>query len=123
MPQRIQRKRVKGWQMPEDAIYVGRPTKWGNPFALNEIVPGELVEFLSLPGESLNFNGMKDIRISDRQRVIDIYTYWLISQPGLMLTLDELKGRDLACWCSLKDKDGNPVPCHADILLDVSNGG
>ncbi len=31
-PQRIQRKRTKGWRMPEGAVYVGRPTKWGNPY-------------------------------------------------------------------------------------------
>lgn len=30
MPKRIQRERRKGWRMPEGAIYVGRPTKWGN---------------------------------------------------------------------------------------------
>ena len=29
-PRRIQRKRMKGWRMPEGAVYVGRPTKWGN---------------------------------------------------------------------------------------------
>lgn len=33
MPQRIQRQRVKGWRMPEGCVYVGRPTRWGNPFA------------------------------------------------------------------------------------------
>jgi hypothetical protein len=27
----------------------------------------------------------------------------------------ELKGRDLACWCSL---DG---PCHADVLIEIAN--
>lgn len=32
MPERIQRRRVAGWRMPEGAVYVGRPTKWGNPF-------------------------------------------------------------------------------------------
>jgi len=31
-PKRIQRRRTKGWKMPEGAIYVGRPTQWGNPF-------------------------------------------------------------------------------------------
>ena len=31
---RIQRKRTKGWKMPENAQYVGRPTKWANPFRL-----------------------------------------------------------------------------------------
>jgi hypothetical protein len=29
-PKRIQRKRTKGWKMPDGAVYVGRPTKWGN---------------------------------------------------------------------------------------------
>ncbi|MBN7571273.1 DUF4326 domain-containing protein [Mycobacteroides abscessus] len=32
MPERIQRKRTAGWRMPEGSIYVGRPTKWGNPY-------------------------------------------------------------------------------------------
>lgn len=32
MPKRIQRKRTKGWKMPPNTVYVGRPTKWGNPF-------------------------------------------------------------------------------------------
>lgn len=31
-PKRIQRKRTKGWKMPENTIYVGRGSKWGNPF-------------------------------------------------------------------------------------------
>ena len=31
-PKRIQRHRTKGWRMPEGAIYVGRPTIWGNPY-------------------------------------------------------------------------------------------
>lgn len=33
MPKRIQRKRIKGWRMPEGAVYVGRGSKFGNPFA------------------------------------------------------------------------------------------
>ena len=32
MPERIQRSRAKGWRMPADTIYVGRGSKWGNPF-------------------------------------------------------------------------------------------
>lgn len=31
-PIRIQRKRVKGWRMPADTVYVGRGSKWGNTF-------------------------------------------------------------------------------------------
>lgn len=36
MPKRIQRKRSKGWRMPAGAVYVGRGTKWGNPFTIEE---------------------------------------------------------------------------------------
>src|SRR5438128_309262 len=35
-PKRIQRQRIKGWQMPPGAIYVGRPTRWGNPYRVGE---------------------------------------------------------------------------------------
>lgn len=31
-PRRIQRKRSKGWRMPENTVYVGRPGRFGNPF-------------------------------------------------------------------------------------------
>jgi hypothetical protein len=34
MPIRIQRKRSKGWRMPPNTIYVGRGSKWGNPFTV-----------------------------------------------------------------------------------------
>jgi hypothetical protein len=33
-PKRIQRKRSKGWKMPPNTVYVGRPTKWGNPYSV-----------------------------------------------------------------------------------------
>ena len=36
MPERILRRRTKGWRMPEGAVYVGRGTKWGNPFKIGE---------------------------------------------------------------------------------------
>ena len=31
-PKRIQRRRTKGWRMPKNTVYVGRPSRWGNPF-------------------------------------------------------------------------------------------
>ena len=37
-PKRIQRRRTKGWRMPAGAIYVGRPTKWGNPVRVGGVV-------------------------------------------------------------------------------------
>lgn len=37
-PKRIQRKRTKGWRMPEGAFYVGRPSKWGNPYRAADVL-------------------------------------------------------------------------------------
>ena len=75
----------------EGAIYVGRPSKWGNPFTIG-----------------------KD---GDRNEVIFKYQCLLFeSEEGasMLSWLDELKGKDLICWCS-------PLPCHADVLLELAN--
>jgi hypothetical protein len=73
---RIQRKRSKGWKMPPNAVYVGRPTKWGNPYKIG--VDGS------------------------REEVIAKYREWLKKKLEEDPTfLDPLKGKDLACWCPL----------------------
>ena len=93
MPKRIQRKRTKGWRMPEGAVYVGRPTKWGNPWIVR-----------SDTGEQL------------RRLTVDQYqTYLELQIEHGELDLAELRGKDLACWCRLDQ------PCHADILLELAN--
>ena len=41
-PKRIQRKRTRGWRLPEGAVAVTRPTFWGNPFPVGawvKVVP------------------------------------------------------------------------------------
>ena len=87
-PKRIQRKRTKGWRMPPNAVYVGRPTKWGNPYRAGD------------PG------------IPDSWTAKCCYR-----NHAATLDVSELRGKDLACWCSL-DK-----PCHADVLLEIANQG
>ena len=96
-PKRIQRQRTKGWRMPQDAIYVGRPTKWGNPWKVG--VAGTAAHCVSL------------------------YHEWYLAQPAewLATVLTPLRGHDLACWCPLTDKNGNRVPCHADVLMELAN--
>jgi hypothetical protein len=121
-PQRIQRRRTAGWRMPEGAVYVGRPTKWGNPFKVGEIVPDDLMPYVSLLMKLLNnrpdvMHGLTKIRLLVPQDIVTLYELWLVEQPHLMLSTDELAGRDLACWCP----PGSP--CHADALLDLANGG
>lgn len=75
MPKRVQRRRTRGWRMPENAVYVGRPTRWGNPFK---------VSVYGLE-ESLRFFGKY---LEARLRV----------EPDF---LEPLRGKDLACWCPL----------------------
>jgi hypothetical protein len=105
-PKRIQRKRTKGWRMPEGAVYVGRPSRWGNPF-----VVGDLKKFV-------NDDNPLDIRYifthTTEQAVKNFR--WLVTQPSRAeMIRAELAGRDLACWCPLDQ------PCHADVLLEVAN--
>ena len=92
---RIQRKRSRDWKMPPNTVYVGRPTKWGNPYKLDGFLAGTL-------------------HITTREEAIYCYEAWLrkklLEQPHF---LDELKGKDLACWCPL-DKS-----CHADVILKI----
>lgn len=104
MPTRIQRKRTKGWQMPEGAVAVDRSTKWGNPFIVNTRVK---------PGSR---SGAVYICVPTIADAVECYRLMLENRPDLTTTIiRELQGKDLACWCPL-DK-----PCHADVLLELAN--
>jgi hypothetical protein len=72
-PKRIQRRRVKGWRLPEGAIYVGRGSQWGNPYRIGTCL------------------------IPDAQTAVD--AFW--ANLPLSIDLSALRGRDLACWCPL----------------------
>lgn len=124
-PQRLQRSRRKGYRIPPDAVYVGRPTKWGNPFAVGDkLYPSSPLWpylLMTLPSAAQDQKWVF-LSISDRKTAVDAYTWWLYEQPDLMLTAaDELGGHDLVCWCPLTDDNGNPAPCHANILLGLAN--
>lgn len=70
------------------AIYIGRGSKWGNPFRIGPD--------------------------GDRAAVIAKYALWLRDQHYLLRALDELRGRDLVCFCA-------PAACHGDLLLWLAN--
>jgi len=99
-PQRIQRLRKKGWRKPDGAVIVTRPGKYGNPYRVGvDGTAEECVEKYRLELE--------------RARRID--------PKGFEAWIAPLRGHDLCCFCPLTDKDGNPVPCHASILLQFAN--
>lgn len=108
-PQRIQRKRTKGWRMPEGAIYVGRPTIWGNPWRVGST--GWTIN----PGGHINRDPHPPLT---EQQAVDSYRNSVVWQLELDPDyLADLRGRDLACWC----REGDP--CHGDVLLELANGG
>ncbi len=122
-PQRIQRKRTKGWRMPESAVYVGRGSKYGNPYRVGE---SYAVILAGNYGASQQRNILESISPA---LAVDLYRIWLSymntrDKPRDRPTPDEieaLRGKDLACWCPLTDAQGNHVPCHADVLLELAN--
>jgi hypothetical protein len=102
---RIQQKRIKGWRMPENTVYVGRPTVWGNPFKGPNAV--RLYRLL-WRRRWKQIERLLPINIADRIGLSVLLHSWQEHLP-------ELRGKDLACWCR------PDVPCHADVLLKYAN--
>jgi hypothetical protein len=94
--------------MPANTVSVARPTKWGNPFHVDE---------------HLNRTGA----VQAFRLLIEAFDEPLPFERHL----HELRGKNLACWCPLCEahKDGKPFgvecsdcsPCHADVLLELAN--
>ncbi len=62
-------------------VYIGRGSKWGNPFTIGED--------------------------GDRTEVIKKYKKWFKKQPELISALPELTGKVLGCWCAPKSCHGD----------------
>jgi Domain of unknown function (DUF4326) len=78
MPERIQRKRTKGWRLPPNTICVSRPSRWGNPYRVQDY---------------------------GREEALRLYAQDLAGlAPAVQAAwVSELEGRDLACWCPVGD--------------------
>ena len=119
-PKRIQRKRAKGWKMPPNTVYVGRPTKWGNPWNLKAF-GGDRKKIIRLYRAWMTgtFNEKAIERIGGKNTTCDpqplAMLRWLMIRGALRKQLPELRGKNLACWCPLDQ------PCHADVLLEIAN--
>jgi len=88
--------RVVHCKKEEFDVYVGRGSKWGNPYSHKE---GTLAEHV----------------VGSRSEAIQKFEEYLLSNEELMGSLPELKGKTLGCWCK-------PKSCHGDILLRYANG-
>lgn len=69
-------------------VYIGRPSKYGNPFRIGE-------------------NGTRD-------EVCDLYARWLreevVKDPELLNDILGLHGKRLGCYCA-------PLRCHGDEIV------
>ncbi len=125
MPVRIQRSRARGWRAPSGAIYVGRPTKWGNPYDVKRY---GLELALAVFAETTK--GFWDPSLVPAGPHRDQWLEWMYADHTAWIKRIggriyeaihcELRGHDLMCWCPLP-KLGEPDLCHAAILLEIAN--
>jgi hypothetical protein len=78
MPKRLKRSRARGASTPTGATYVGRPTKWGNPFRVGSAEAPTNADAVALFRRNLSPQLVEEAK-------------------------RELRGRDLICWCGLNE--------------------
>jgi hypothetical protein len=71
-------------------VYIGRPSKWGNPFEIG-----------------------KD---GNREQVLQKYQVWIMKNEKLLADLHELKDKTLGCWCKPKGCHGDILALLADHI-------
>jgi hypothetical protein len=108
MAERIRLRRSKGWRLPEGAVVVARPSRWGNPWKIGQgMTRAESVR---------RFEDYVRTRRDPPKGWVDEVGY-----PSDEEIRRELAGKDLACWCPLPD-EGEPDHCHAAVLLRIAAG-
>lgn len=76
-------------------VFIGRGSKWGNPFTHITDKPT-----------------LADTIVESREEAIEKYREYILGNQALMGSLDELEGKVLGCYCK-------PKSCHGDILLEL----
>lgn len=85
---------VNRYKEPYD-VYIGRGSKWGNPFSHKD-------------------GTMARHKVETREEAVQKYEQWIRTQPELMASLHELDGKVLGCYCK-------PQACHGDVLVKLRN--
>lgn len=89
---------------PKGAVYIGRPTKWGNPFT------HDAKAYMAYASSKTPLTLCKN-----REEAVSSYKSLILANKELReQAILELKGKDLVCWCA-------PEACHADVLMEIAN--
>lgn len=112
--------------MPEGAVYVGRPSLWGNPYSLDDVramypevpITDRRAAAVRLYRRELGHWGLmadygqyvSDATWAAMDRTVSATGAQNMGEAAVLL-----RGHDLACWCPLDQ------PCHADVLLELAN--
>lgn len=86
-------------------VYIGRPSKWANPYTHKDIE-----------------KTLAKYQVSSREEAISKYEEYL-HESGLIKDIEELKGKILGCWCCKNRSDGSErkFVCHGQILAKLLN--
>lgn len=76
-------------------LYIGRGSKWGNPFSHME-------------------NTKAEFKVDTREEAVEAYRKWIGQQSNLLEMIPELQGKTLCCFCK-------PKSCHGDVLSELAN--
>lgn len=76
-------------------VYIGRGSKWGNPYTTIK-----------------DRNTLASEVVETSKEAISRYKEHVLNSPELINSLHELEGKTLGCFCK-------PKPCHGDVLLEL----
>ena len=147
MAERIQLRRTKGWRLPENAMSVARPTRWGNPFKLGTVSALARIPAVHYPNQPWEYEGrisadgmrhdyhhpsgritVCHVRYMTADEVVRCYRALLLG-GGWPLDWMNVGGYYRTAAEAQVELAGRDLacwcplnrPCHADVLLEIAN--
>lgn len=117
--------------MPPGAVYVGRPSKWGNPWRIVvERHRGQTWHHVRHATEDRRIGSFVVPEYARRTATRQFYSDLINDRlPYTVNDVErELAGHHLACWCPPAallrggGRDWLGLQCHGDVLLEIANG-
>lgn len=98
--------------MPENTLYVGRPTKWGNPFKKGCEVDSYMI--LGFDRSDKLYYG-EGVNILSNAEAVSLFEKYCLTEKFKGDIRNELKGKNIACFCRIGS------PCHGEKILEIAN--